>query len=112
MAVIDHGDPVGYVHDFVQFEGDQKDGDAFIALIDQHLVDVLDRAYVQSSSRLDRDEKLGFIGDLAADDDLLLVAARKAACQPGTAVLGTNVICLDQFLSEGTHLLAVDPAAR
>ena len=74
-------------------------------------MDVLDRADVQATCGLDGDEKLGIVGDLTADDDLLLVTTGQAAGQLGTAVLRTHVIGLDQLFREGFHLLAIDPAA-
>ena len=112
MAVVHDRDAVGDIHDFVEFEGDQKDCYAPVALLDQHSVHVFDRADVQSSRGLDRDQKLGILSDLAADDDLLLVAAGEAARQLGAAVLGANVIGSDQFFRKAPHPLSVDRAVR
>ena len=112
MTVINDRYPVGNIHDFVQFKGYEQDGDSLISFPDQHLVDVFDRADIQAAGGLNGDQKFGFLRDLAADDDLLLVSSGEAARQLGTAVLGTDIIGLDQLLREGAHLFAVDPAAR
>ena len=112
MSVIDDRDAVGNIHDLIQLKGDEQDGDALVALPDQHFVHILDRADVQAAGGLDGDQEFGLLGDLTADDDLLLVAAGQAAGQLGTAVLRTHIVGLDQLLRKGPHLFSVDPPAR
>ena len=113
VSVIDHGDAVGDIHDLVQLIGDEQDCDSLVALPDQHLVHIFDRAHVQTAGRLDGDQEFGVIGDLTSDDDLLLIAAGEASGLFGPAVLRTDVIFPDQLVGKCFHLFAVDlPAGR
>ena len=76
-------------------------------------MDIFDSTDIQSAGRLDRDQNFRLLRDLPADNDLLLVAARKSAGLPGAAVLGTDIIGFDQFLGKGAHFLSVDaPSGR
>ena len=111
VSVVDYSDAVGNIHDFIQFKGDEQDSYTLISLTDQHLMYVFDSTDIQAAGGLDRDQKLGLLGNLPSDDDLLLVAARESACGLGTAVLGADIVGFDQFLGEGTHFFAVDPAS-
>ena len=74
-----HRDPVGEREDLVELGGDQQHGGAPVALLDDPPVDVLDRADVQPAGRLGGDQQPDRPGQLAGDDDLLLVAAGQRA---------------------------------
>ena len=76
-SLVHHGDPVGEGEEFLQLLGDQQDGGAAFAQLQERLVDPLDRADVQATSRLDRDQERWGGVDLAREDDSLQVAARQ-----------------------------------
>ena len=63
----------------VELGGDDDDGGAVVALGDDPLVDELDRADVEAARRLGHDQQLQRAGQLAGEDDLLLVAAGQAS---------------------------------
>jgi hypothetical protein len=75
LPVVNDRDGVGKIHDFIELIGNEQDCDALVALRNQRPVHVLNGADVQSACRLDRDQDLRVIGNLAPDDDFLLVAA-------------------------------------
>src|SRR5579884_1229399 len=79
LALVEDEDPVGEREDLVELERDEQDRAALVALGDQPPVQVLDRADVEPTRRLRRDQDLRVACDLARGDHLLLVAARKAA---------------------------------
>ena len=72
-----HQDAVGQRHDLVELGRDDQHADALVARLDDALVDVFDRADVEAARRLRGDHQLDVARQLAADDQLLLVAARK-----------------------------------
>jgi hypothetical protein len=82
-AVVHDGDPVGEGEHLVEFGGDEQHRGALIALGDELGVDVLDRADVDTSGRLRRDEQVDRAIELAGDDELLLVAAGQGAGRRG-----------------------------
>ena len=65
--------------DLVELGRDDQHGRALVALLDDALVDVLDRADVEAARRLGRHDQLERPRELAGDDDLLLVAAGQVA---------------------------------
>src|SRR5207237_7766036 len=72
-------DPVGERPDLVQLARDQQYPAAPGALLEEPLPDVLGRADVQAAGRLADHDERGLLGELAPEDDLLLVAARQVA---------------------------------
>ena len=74
-------------------------------------MNVFNGAYVQTAGGLDGDQESGIIGDFPADDNFLLITARQTACRQRTTVIGTHIVCLDEFLRKGSHLPSVDPAS-
>ena len=80
LALVHHQDPVRERQDLVELQRDQQDRAAFVALLHETAVEVLDRAHVEASGRLRGDQHLRVAGDLARRHDLLLVAAREPAC--------------------------------
>ena len=111
MSVINDRDPVGDIHDLIQFEGYEQDSYALVPLPDQHLVHIFNGADIQSARGLNGDQQPGIVGDLSADDDLLLIAAGEAACREGAAIVGAHIVGFDQLLRKTLHLFAVDPAS-
>ena len=73
------GDAVADGDDLLELGAHDEDGGPSVALLDDPLVDVLDRADVEPTRRLRRDDELHRPRELARDDDLLLVAARQRA---------------------------------
>ena len=78
-ALVDHEHAVGERADLLQLERDEQHAAAGVALLEQPPVDELDRADVEPARRLRGDRDLRLLGELARDDDLLLVAARQRA---------------------------------
>ena len=111
MSVVNNCDPVRDIHDFIQFEGNQKDSNALIPLPDQHFVYIFDSADIQAPGRRDSDQELWLLRNLTSDNNLLLITAGKTAREFGTAVLGTHIVSLNQFLGKAAHLFAVDAAS-
>ena len=68
-------DAVGERQNLIELERDEEDGSTLVALLDEPVVDELDRADVEPSRRLARHQDSGVTCDLAGDHDLLLVAA-------------------------------------
>ena len=62
------------------------------------MVDVFDRAHVQSAGGLDGDQQVRVLIDLPGHDGLLLVAAGHAAGDGHRALAGAHVVLLDQPL--------------
>ena len=81
LPAVHHGDAIADGDDLLELGADDEDGGTGIALLDDPLVDVLDRADVETARRLRRDDQLDRPRELARDDDLLLVAARQRARQ-------------------------------
>src|SRR5579884_4354004 len=78
-ALVHDGDAVGEGTDFVQFGGDEQDGLARVALLNQAAVDEFDGADIDAARGLGRDQHGRVAGELAGNDDLLLVAAGERA---------------------------------
>src|SRR5262245_7496096 len=76
-ASMDHHDAVGQREDLLELVGDQQHGDAPIGGGAQTLADELDRPDVEPAARLRGDEHGRLGGELAGEDDALLVAARQ-----------------------------------
>ena len=74
-AFIDDENPVGKGADLVQLERDEENRFPRVTLLHEPTVDVLDRPDVESAGRLRCDEHTRVGGDLACDDNLLLIAA-------------------------------------
>ena len=80
-ADIDHGEPVGEHQQLVQILRDHQDGGAVGGQRDQGLMDRSSRTGVDAPGRLRDDEHAWVLQDLAADDELLQIAAGQAARQ-------------------------------
>src|SRR5687768_8740767 len=77
LAVEHDEDAVGEGADLVELDGDEEDGGAGVAQLDEAAVDRLDRADVDAARRLP-DEKDGWPSrHFARADELLLVPARE-----------------------------------
>ena len=80
LALIDDGDTVGDVDDFIQLEGDKKDG---LALVPLGLPGPCERIrWLRRPGpawAVRRSGDRGRIGDLPGDDNLLLVSAGQGA---------------------------------
>src|SRR5215218_5281510 len=74
-AVVEDEQAVGKRSDLFEFRGDEQDGAALVAQLDQLAVDELDGADVHAARRLRDEQELRAQAELAADDELLLVAA-------------------------------------
>ena len=105
LALVDDEDAVRERQDLVQLERDEQDRSALVALGDEPAVEVLDRADVEAARRLRGDQHLRVARDLAGRDDLLLVAARKAA-GPRQRAAAADVELADQRCARAR------PAAR
>src|SRR5207245_1414558 len=66
--------------DLLELEGDEEDRAACIALLKQTAVHEFDRADVEATRRLRRNQHLWIAVDLPREDNLLLVAAGERAC--------------------------------
>src|SRR5581483_10563268 len=95
--------------DLVELERDEQDRAAAVALGDEALVHVLDRADVQAARRLSGDQDLRVARDLTRDDHLLLVPAGEGAgARPRAAAADVEV--LDQLPGAGDEAARVQPA--
>ena len=81
-----------------------------VALGDELLVDVFDRADVESARRLHGDEQLRVLIDFAGHDGLLLVAAGHAPRDGDGALAGADVILLDEPCRIGADIGAPEEA--
>src|SRR5687768_1147124 len=75
-AVVDDEQAVCERSHLFQLGRDEQDGAALVAQLDQLAVDKLDGADVHAARRLRDEQQLGLEPELAADDELLLVASR------------------------------------
>ena len=74
---VEDEDAVGEREDLLERERDKQDRPALVALLDEAAVDELGRTDVQAARRLGGEQDAWVAGDLACDDDLLLVSARE-----------------------------------
>jgi hypothetical protein len=74
-AVVEHEKAIGKRCHLFQFRGDQKDGATGIAHRDDLAVDEFDGADIDPSRRLRNQQEDRWQLELAADDQLLLIAA-------------------------------------
>ena len=58
LAAVHDGDPIADGEDLLELGAHDQDGRAGIALLDDPLVDVLDRSDVEAAGRLGRDDQL------------------------------------------------------
>src|SRR6185436_2697932 len=102
-------DSVRQSEDLVQLQGDEQHGSSLVALLDEAPMDELDGADVQAPGRLCGDEDLRIARDLAREDDLLLVAARKCLreCLRSPA---TDVELAYQVSCACDEVLRIEPA--
>src|SRR5437588_2080204 len=77
--VVDDEQAVGERRDLFEFGGDEQDGAALVAQTDELAVYELDGPDVNAARRLRDQKEFGAQLELATDDELLLVAARKRA---------------------------------
>ena len=75
----DHREPVADLEQLVELLGDDEHRDAAVAQVEQRLADLRRGADVDAPRRLRGDHHLRRLPDLAADDELLQVAAGQAA---------------------------------
>ena len=75
----------------------EKNRFSLVALIDNILVDIFDRADVKTAGRVHGNEQIFVVLNLTRDDDLLLIAAGEGACRPLLAFGRTDVIVFDGF---------------
>ena len=68
---------IGERADLVELHGDEEDGSAGVAQLDEAPVDRFDRADVDAARRLADQQYLGLARHLARQDQFLLVAARE-----------------------------------
>src|SRR5207248_8003011 len=80
-SFVDDEDAVGQREDLVELERDEQDAGAPAPGLDEPAMDELDRSDVQATRRLCGEEHLRISRDLAADDDLLLIASRESRSQ-------------------------------
>ena len=107
LALVHNKDAVGNAHDLVKLERHQKHRMACVTHGNKLLVDILDGADVKAARRLNRDEQLGILVDLASDDGLLLVAAGHAARRCDRALAGADVVLLDELIGILAYVFAL-----
>src|SRR5205085_6412426 len=108
-ALVDHENPVGERQDLVELERHEEDGSSRVAFGHEPLVHELDRADVEASSRLRRDQHPRVPRDLARDDDLLLISAGE---RPGAGLwaAASHVVLLEESARVRDHAARIEPA--
>ena len=96
FALVHDENAVGDVHDLVELQRHEQNALASVALGDELLVDVFDRAHVEASRRLHGHKKFRVLIDFARDDCLLLVAAGHAAHHRTGTLARAHVVLLDE----------------
>ena len=76
---VNHQQAIGQRRHFFELGRDQQDRAAGVAQRDELAVDELDRADIDAARRLRHEQQLRLQLELAADDQLLLIAARQRA---------------------------------
>jgi hypothetical protein len=74
-ALVDHEQAIGQRHHFLELRRDEQDRAAGVPQLDQLAVDELDGADVHATGGLRDEKQPGLQLELAADDELLLIAA-------------------------------------
>src|ERR1044072_7350482 len=97
-AVVEDEQAVGERGDLLKLGGDEEDGAALVAQLDQLAVDELDGADAHAARRLRDEQELRVEAELAADDELLLGAARERGRREGGG-RGTHGEVGDELLS-------------
>src|SRR4249919_1853591 len=75
LALVEDEDAIREREDLIELERHEQDRAPLVALVHEPAVEVLDRADVEASRGLCRDERLRVAGDLPGRHHLLLVAA-------------------------------------
>jgi hypothetical protein len=101
---------VADLEQFLEFLADHQQGTARVAQGQQFGSDLRCCANVDTPGRLADDQHLGAGGDLAADDELLQVAARQAH-RRGVGAAGLDLEARDQLVGHAPHLRVRNPAA-
>ena len=94
FPLVHHENPVGNIHDLVQLEADEQNGLSVIARGDQLMMNVFNRAYVESARWLNGDEQIGILSISRATIAFLLVAAGHAARRGNGALAAANIVLL------------------
>ena len=101
-ALRDHRQPVADLEQLVELLGDHQHRDAGVAQVEQRLADLRRGADVDAPGRLRRDQHPRMLPDLAADDELLQVAAGQAA-RGRLRAAGLDPVLGDRRLREVAH---------
>ena len=110
LAAQDHADRVREADELLEVGGDQQHSEALAPGLAHEVPDARLRADVDAAGRVRCHQHLGVVAHLAADDELLLVAARERA---GGHVdrRGAHVVLLDDALGVGLGSSGVDELA-
>src|SRR6185369_13372200 len=110
-AARDDEQPVADLEQLVELLADDEHRAAGVAQREQFAPDLCRGADVDTPGRLRNDEELGLCVDLAADDELLQVAAREALRRRARAA-GLDVEALDERSGERLDVADAQPPAR
>ena len=94
----------------IQFGGNQENRQARVALLNELVMDELDRTYIQSARRLSCQKNLGLARQFTRQHHLLRIPARQAAGQ-SVHRRCAHVISGDLFVSITGDRFAIRPAA-
>jgi hypothetical protein len=97
-ALRDHDEPVADLEQLVELLADHQQRAARVAQLEQLAADLRGGADVHAPGGLRDDQQLRVGIDLAADDELLQVAARQADLAAACGPAGLDVEALDQVL--------------
>ena len=108
LALIHHQNAIRHLKHLVQFQGNEQNSLTRVALRQQLLADVLDRADVKAACGLHSDQQIAAQINLAGDDRLLLVAAGHAARTRRNALTASDVKLLDQAFRIAADFLEIE----
>jgi hypothetical protein len=106
----DDHQPVGDLEQLVELFAHHQQRAAGVAQREQLAADLRRGADVDAPRRLRGDQNFRLLADFAADDELLQVAAREAACR-GLRVGRAHVECGDDLRRTGAHRVGANEAA-